>query len=103
MTLKLQPLFKRSVTYTTKNDSDLGDEAVKFGKQHEFADFTWYPSQKRVIYRTDDRVPTNSSGNGLSDFPGFRSTPSLVLSAIRTIGTQSCCKMRHEISEFLQF
>ncbi|PIN22533.1 D-arabinono-1, 4-lactone oxidase [Handroanthus impetiginosus] len=84
VTLKLQPLFKRSVTYITKNDSNLGEDAVSFGKVHEFADFTWYPSQKRVVYRIDDRViSTNSSGNGLNDFPGFRSTASLVLATLR--------------------
>ncbi|KAL3832812.1 hypothetical protein ACJIZ3_007548 [Penstemon smallii] len=84
VTLNLQPLFKRSVTYVTKNDSDLGDQAMSFGKEHEFADFTWHPSQKRVVYRIDDRVSSNSSGNGLNDFIGFRSTPSLILSALRS-------------------
>lgn len=86
VTLKLEPLFKRSVTYITKNDSDFGDEAVRFGRMHEFADFMWYPSQKRVVYRIDYRVATNASGNGLNDFPGFRSTLSLVLSTSRTLG-----------------
>ncbi|CAI9769616.1 unnamed protein product [Fraxinus pennsylvanica] len=71
VTLKLQPLFKRSITYVRKNDSDLGEQAVSFGRQHEYADFIWYPSQKRVAYRIDDRVPSNTSGNGLLDFPGL--------------------------------
>ncbi|XP_057775649.1 probable L-gulonolactone oxidase 6 [Salvia miltiorrhiza] len=84
VTLKLEGLFKRSVTYVTKNDSDLGEQVVGFGRQHEFADFTWFPSQKRVIYRIDDRVSTNASGNGLNNFPGFRSTSSLVLATLRT-------------------
>ncbi|KAL9176460.1 hypothetical protein ABFS82_02G179800 [Erythranthe guttata] len=87
VTLKLEALFKRSVTYITKNDSSLGDEAaVSFGRAHEFADMIWHPSQKRVVYRIDDRVSiTNASeaSNGLNDFPGFRSTPSLVLLALR--------------------
>ncbi|KAL2461426.1 putative L-gulonolactone oxidase 6 [Abeliophyllum distichum] len=83
VTLKLQPLFKRSVTYVTRNDSNFGDEAITFGRQHEYADFTWYPSQKQVVYRIDDRVATNTSGNGLLDFPGFRSTASLILSSLR--------------------
>ncbi|KAL1568984.1 putative L-gulonolactone oxidase 6 [Salvia divinorum] len=84
VTLKLEALFKRSVTYITKNDSDLGEDAVGLGRKHEFADFTWFPSQKRVIYRLDDRVPTNSSGNGLNNFPGFRSTSTLVLATLRS-------------------
>ncbi|KAG8386332.1 hypothetical protein BUALT_Bualt03G0137900 [Buddleja alternifolia] len=85
VTLKLQPMFKRSITYIIKNDSDLGDEAVSFGRLHEFADITWYPSQKWVIYRVDNRVSSNMSGNGLIDFPGFRSVSALVLAALRTV------------------
>ncbi|XP_027095499.2 probable L-gulonolactone oxidase 6 isoform X3 [Coffea arabica] len=84
VTLQLQPLFKRSITYVQKNDSDFGDQASTFGRQHEFADFTWYPSQHKVVYRIDDRVPSNTTGNGLYDFMGFRSTPSLFLALIRT-------------------
>ncbi|KAK4478297.1 hypothetical protein RD792_017586 [Penstemon davidsonii] len=89
VTLKLQPLFKRSVTYMTKSDSDIGDQAVRFGREHEFGEITWYPSQKQVIYRIDNRVDSSNStsGNGLFDFLGYRSLPSLVLLALRTNGT----------------
>ncbi|GLT81780.1 hypothetical protein SLE2022_002140 [Rubroshorea leprosula] len=83
VTFKLEPLFKRSITYIAKNDSDLGDEAISLGKQHEFADILWYPSQRKAIYRIDDRVSSNSAGNGLYDFIPFRSTPSLALDIIR--------------------
>ncbi|KAJ8550942.1 hypothetical protein K7X08_000312 [Anisodus acutangulus] len=84
VTLKLQPVFKRSITLSERNDSNLGDEAATFGRQHEFADFTWYPSQRKVVYRIDDRVPANTPGNGLNDFLGFRATSSLVLAILRT-------------------
>ncbi|KAM7508534.1 hypothetical protein LguiA_018987 [Lonicera macranthoides] len=84
VTLKLQPMFKRSITYITKNDSDLEDQVANFGNDHEFADLTWYPSQRKVVYRLDDRVPSNFSGDGWIDFPGFRSIPSLVLAILRT-------------------
>ncbi|OVA04725.1 FAD linked oxidase [Macleaya cordata] len=84
VTLRLEPMFKRSITYTTKNDSDLVVQAGSFGKEHEFADITWYPSQRKVVYRVDDRVPSNVSGNGLNNFVGFRSTLSLILAAIRS-------------------
>ncbi|KAI4369512.1 hypothetical protein MLD38_017946 [Melastoma candidum] len=82
--LKLQPMFKRSVMYSVKNDSDLGDMAVEFGRQHEFGDIFWYPSQRRAVYRTDDRVPVDTPGNGLYDFDPFRPTPSLSLALIRS-------------------
>ncbi|XVE73636.1 hypothetical protein DITRI_Ditri11bG0134400 [Diplodiscus trichospermus] len=84
VTFKLQPLFKRSITYITKDDTDLGDEAVTFGKLHEFADIFWYPSQRKAVYRIDDRVSSNASGNGLYDFTPFRSTPSIALALIRS-------------------
>ncbi|OIW13505.1 hypothetical protein TanjilG_29246 [Lupinus angustifolius] len=84
VTLKLEPLFKRSITYFTKDDSDLGDELISFGRKHEFADVTWYPSQHKVIYRIDDRVSINTSGDGLYDFIPFRSTLSAELIALRT-------------------
>ncbi|KAL2336260.1 hypothetical protein Fmac_010706 [Flemingia macrophylla] len=84
VTLKLEPLFKRSITYVAKDDSDLGEEVGGFGHAHEFADITWYPSQRKAVYRVDDRVPMNTSGNGLYDFIPFRPTSSLELAVIRT-------------------
>ncbi|KAH1242323.1 putative L-gulonolactone oxidase 6 [Glycine max] len=84
ITLKLEPLFKRSITYLTKNDSDLGDQAAAFGQQHEFADIIWYPNQHKAVYRVDDRVPMYTSGNGVYDFIPFSSTPSLELALIKT-------------------
>ncbi|KAK7292864.1 hypothetical protein RJT34_15719 [Clitoria ternatea] len=84
ITLKLEPLFKRSITYLAKDDSDLGDQVSGFGHAHEFADITWYPSQHKAIYRVDDRIPVNTSGNGHYDFIPFRPTPSLELALIRT-------------------
>ncbi|KAJ1414750.1 L-gulonolactone oxidase, plant [Sesbania bispinosa] len=84
VTLKLEPLFKRSLTYLTKGDSDLGDELISFGRKHEFADVTWYPSQQKAVYRLDDRVSVNTSGNGSYDFIPFRSTLSATLALFRT-------------------
>ncbi|KAJ7951371.1 L-gulonolactone oxidase [Quillaja saponaria] len=85
VTLKLEPLFKRSITYLTKNDLDLGDQVVNFGNQHEFADITWYPGQHMAVYRIDDRVSINTSGDGVYSFIPFRSTPSVILVILRII------------------
>ena len=82
-------MFQRSIAYLSKNDSDLGDQVLKFGKQHEFADILWYPSQHKAVYRVDDRVSSNTSGNGLFDFLPFRATSSLALAVIRTTGNFS--------------
>ncbi|KAG2290509.1 hypothetical protein Bca4012_028391 [Brassica carinata] len=84
VTFKLQPMFKRSLTYTMRNDSDFGEQAVTFGKKHEFADFLWLPSQGKVVYRRDDRVAVNTSGNGLYDFLPFRSQLSVAIAIIRS-------------------
>ncbi|XP_065860050.1 L-gulonolactone oxidase 5-like [Euphorbia lathyris] len=83
VTLKLEPMFKRSITYMEKNDRDLSDEAVKFGRKHEFADITWYPAQKKAVYRIDDRVSSNAPSNGLFDRTIFRSTSSEALAQSR--------------------
>ncbi|CAL9072344.1 unnamed protein product [Musa acuminata var. zebrina] len=83
VTLALQPLFKRSITFSKYDDADLAEMAVTFGNQHEFADMAWYPGHSKVIYRIDDRVPSNASGNGLFDFTGFRSTVTLAIEVNR--------------------
>ncbi|GMN42815.1 hypothetical protein TIFTF001_012017 [Ficus carica] len=83
VTFKLQPMFKRSITYLTKNDSDLGDQVSIFGRQHEFADMTWYPSQQKVVYRVDDRTSSNTTNDGLYDALAFRPTSSFLVEIIR--------------------
>ncbi|KAK8466084.1 hypothetical protein PHAVU_009G257600 [Phaseolus vulgaris] len=84
ITLKLEPLFKRSITYLTENDANLEGQIITFGQQHEFADIIWYPHQHKAVYRVDDRVPINTSGNGVYDFIPFRSTPAIELELLRT-------------------
>ncbi|KAK9093801.1 hypothetical protein Scep_025270 [Stephania cephalantha] len=84
VTLRLQPMFKRSLSYLVRNDSDLGSLATTFGNDHEFGDISWYPNQKLALYRVDDRVSSNVSGNGINDFIGFRPTPTLALALVRS-------------------
>ncbi|XP_010451193.1 PREDICTED: probable L-gulonolactone oxidase 4 [Camelina sativa] len=85
VTFKLQPMFKRSLTYVMIDDTDFGEQAVTFGEKHEFSDFIWLPSQGKVLYRIDDRVPGNVSGNGLFNFFPFRSQVSLALAFTRSL------------------
>jgi len=87
VTFELQPMFKRSLKYVMRNDLDFNDEALTFGKKHEFADFVWLPSQGKVVYRMDDRVAVNTLGNGLYDFFPFRSQLSAVLATTRSSGS----------------
>jgi len=83
VTLALQPLFKRSVTFTERDDRDLEEQVAKFGYQHEFADIAWFPGHGRAVYRVDDRLPLSAPGEGVLDFIGFRATPTLGIQANR--------------------
>lgn len=83
VTLQLQPLFKRSVTNIQSDDFDLESRILLFGLEHEFADVTWYPAQRKAFYRVDDRVPVNTPGDGFNDFIGFRPTSTLLLAILR--------------------
>nr|VDD17762.1 unnamed protein product [Brassica rapa] len=86
VTFKLQPIFKRSLTYVMRSDSDFGVQALTFGEEHEFADFLLLPSQHKVVYRIDDRVPLNTSADGLFDFFPFRPQLSAALALVRSLG-----------------
>ncbi|OAY84089.1 L-gulonolactone oxidase 3 [Ananas comosus] len=83
VTFSLEPRFKRSITYRFQDNSSFEDEFTDLARSHEFADITWYPSQHTAVYRLDDRVPINTSGNGVNDFIGFQSNPILVSTAVR--------------------
>ncbi|XP_020524196.1 probable L-gulonolactone oxidase 6 isoform X2 [Amborella trichopoda] len=74
----------RSITNSLRSDLDLEDMVSSFGTQHEFGDITWYPSQRKVLYKVDDRVTMNASGIGNIDFMGFRSTLTLELVLLRS-------------------
>lgn len=82
-------MFKRAITFSTRNDSDLAEQAANFGHQHEFADIAWHPGHGKVVYRLDDRVLVNVSGEGVYDFIGFRSTSTAAILANRLAGR--CC------------
>jgi hypothetical protein len=86
VTLQLQPMFKRAITFSTSNDSDLAEQAANLGRQHEFADLAWHPGHGEVLYRLDDRVLVNLSGEGEYDFIGFRPLSTAVILANRLAG-----------------
>ncbi|PUZ51179.1 hypothetical protein GQ55_6G159100 [Panicum hallii var. hallii] len=85
VTLSLQPLFKRSLSFVKRDESDLAEQVAAWGYLHEFGDITWLPEEGKVIYREDDRVDASSPGNGLNDNLGFRpfSPSSLVAQRIQ--------------------
>ncbi|KAL6010779.1 hypothetical protein ACLOJK_001221 [Asimina triloba] len=79
-------MFKRSTTYRVARDTTFEQTIESFGSTTEFGDITWYPSQARVVYRDDARVPTTTAGNGQNDFTGFRAQLSLIIASTRAIG-----------------
>ncbi|RWW64665.1 hypothetical protein BHE74_00028084 [Ensete ventricosum] len=97
VTLSLEPSFKRSITYSFHHDDSFQDRLLDVARKHEFADLTWFPSQHKVAFRFDDRVPSNASGDGINDFIGFRPSLMAVSAAIRATGKSHC----HQISRAL--
>ncbi|KAJ1266949.1 hypothetical protein BS78_07G019000 [Paspalum vaginatum] len=83
VTLELQPLFKRSVTFVTRDDTDMAEQLSVWGSLHEFGDVAWLPRQGKAIYREDDRVDVSTPGNGLNNYIGFRSQATVALLAAR--------------------
>jgi L-gulonolactone oxidase len=90
VTLSLEPRFKRSITNDFRDDATLEEDFKAHALDHEFADITWYPSQHKAVYRQDDRAPLNSSGNGVNDFVGFRSTLVVASTGVRSTGRKCC-------------
>ncbi|EEE55207.1 hypothetical protein OsJ_03060 [Oryza sativa Japonica Group] len=64
VTLALEPRFKRSISYEYRDDFTFQDDFESQAANHEFAEITWYPSQHKAVYRIDDRMPLNATGDG---------------------------------------
>ncbi|KAI3995521.1 hypothetical protein MKX01_007323 [Papaver californicum] len=93
--LSLEAGFKRSITNVYHNDTNLEKEFMDHALTHEFADITWYPSLHTTVYRKDDRVPLNTSGDGINDFIGFQPTPTFISKSTRKHGKDT--RYRREV------
>ena len=79
-------MFKRSVTFVRRDDADMTEKMSVWGRLHEFADMTWLPYQRKVVYRQDDRVDVATPGDAINDFLASRSRAKLSLVTARLIG-----------------
>ncbi|XP_024540872.1 L-gulonolactone oxidase 3 [Selaginella moellendorffii] len=64
LTFSVQPMTKRSVTLSVADDASLEDDFLRLAREHEFGEVLWYSSQKKYVWRTDDRAPLSVPGNG---------------------------------------
>lgn len=83
VTFQLEPAFKRSIRLNYTNDNGIEDEFMEHARKNEFGDIQWYPSRQIAVYRYDNRVPLNTSGEGINDFLGFQSNPILLSKSVR--------------------
>ncbi|KAL2517820.1 L-gulonolactone oxidase 3 [Abeliophyllum distichum] len=83
VTFSLERGFKRSITFNFTNDDGIENEFMEHAKKYEFGDIQWYPSRHTAVYKYDNRVPLDTSGDGVFDFIGFQSNLVLVVQATR--------------------
>ncbi|XP_030543023.1 L-gulonolactone oxidase 3 [Rhodamnia argentea] len=79
----LERRFKRSITYNFTDDARIEETYMDHAMKYEFADIAWYPSKHTAVYRYDNRVLLNTSGDGVYDFLGFQSNSVVVSKSVR--------------------
>ncbi|RZS07618.1 hypothetical protein BHM03_00038487 [Ensete ventricosum] len=82
VTLQLEPMFKRSITNRVVSDVGFEQNISSYAVNTYYGDISWYPSQGRVVYRDDIKVPITTEGKGVNDYLGFRAQPTLVIASL---------------------
>ncbi|KAG6503978.1 hypothetical protein ZIOFF_036302 [Zingiber officinale] len=72
VTLQLESMFKRSIKNKVIPDVAFENSISSFTTAAPYSDNIWYPSQAKVIYRDDFKLPISAPGTGLNDFIGLR-------------------------------
>ncbi|CAD5193507.1 unnamed protein product [Musa acuminata subsp. malaccensis] len=83
VTLQLEPMFKRSITNRVVSDVGFEQTISSYAVTTYYGDISWYPSQRRVVYRDDIKVPITTEGKGVNDYLGFRAQPTHVGASLR--------------------
>uniref|UniRef100_A0A804I1B8 FAD-binding PCMH-type domain-containing protein n=1 Tax=Musa acuminata subsp. malaccensis TaxID=214687 RepID=A0A804I1B8_MUSAM len=77
VTLQLEPMFKRSITHRVIGDVGFEQTISSYAVTTYYGDISWFPSQGRVVYRDDIKVPITTKGKGENDLLVFRAQSSI--------------------------
>nr|ABK24851.1 unknown [Picea sitchensis] len=66
VTFRLEPMFKRSVSFSLVDDHGLENMIQDFVRKHEFGDAWWYPAHHKVLLAKVDRVCVGVDGDGVN-------------------------------------
>ncbi|XP_020241499.1 probable L-gulonolactone oxidase 4 isoform X2 [Asparagus officinalis] len=83
---QLEPMYKRSISYRVTEDTDFEYSIASYSKTTHYGDIGWYPSQGKVVYRDDVKVPISVPGEGINDL--LSSQPSSLVMAVRSAENQ---------------
>ncbi|CAL9079610.1 unnamed protein product [Musa textilis] len=83
VTLQLEPMFKRSITNRVVGDVGFEQTISSYAVTAYYGDITWYPSQGRVVYRDDIKVPITTKGKGVNDLLVLRAQPTVDVASTR--------------------
>lgn len=82
VTLQLEPMFKRSISYRVIEDPDFEYSIASYAENTHYGDIGWYPSQGKVVYRDDMKLPISTPSEGVNDFIACQPhPPSLAIAA----------------------
>ncbi|CAL9766611.1 unnamed protein product [Musa acuminata subsp. burmannicoides] len=83
VTLQLEPMFKRSITHRVLGDVGFEQTISSYAVTTYYGDISWFPSQGRVVYRDDIKVPITTKGKGENDLLVFRAQSSIDVASAR--------------------
>jgi FAD-dependent oxidoreductase len=62
ITFQAEPQFKTRHTVTGGDDADLESQILEMARSHDYASFSWFPTQGRWVLRQHDIVPVATPG-----------------------------------------
>ncbi|GLJ25515.1 hypothetical protein SUGI_0488410 [Cryptomeria japonica] len=110
ITFALQPMYKRSVSASLKDDGGLENEAESFLRGVDFSDIYWIPSHGKALFRNISKVSVNVPGDGFSILLGtptrvvdIENSAAQMASLQANAATQTICKVLESQMNTLAF